>query len=114
MILRLQDNEDTRLPLGKKRRPASPWARVRHAMSPEADPEDRLPFAHLSSAERKAEVRTRKRARVVALLRELALLDEDGLARLDRMSHQDFFPEVRRLSHESRVEREESAPNGSR
>ena len=105
-VLRLQVDPRTRLPLGK-RPPAEEtgWERVRRALRPEDDHEARLELAHLSVAERRTQVRARRRAELVEILREEGLFDE-ALARASAQpSDAAFLAEVRNRLRAGRGER---------
>jgi len=105
-VLRLQSDPRTRLPLAK-RPPAEDagWERVRRALRPEDDHEARLELAHLSVAERRTQVRARRRAELVAILSEEGLFDETLLQASRELPDAAFLIEVRNRLRAARGDR---------
>lgn len=96
MLLRLQDHDDLRLPLGRSpRAEESPWARVRRMIRGDVEPEKRLALADLSGPERRAALRRSRRERTTEYLRAQDLLSAEEMAELEASSDAAFFGLVR-------------------
>lgn len=96
VVQRLQRNESTRLPLGRRGRPGrSPWVAVRRALVADLDPETRIELADLPPGVRDGRVRGVRRAAALDVLLREDLMDEAELEELDRHGDAAFFEELR-------------------
>lgn len=103
MLLRLQDQEDMRLPLGGvPRAEESPWTCVRRMVRGDVEPERRLALAELTGPERRAALRSARRERVTEYLRANELLAGEELGRLEAAPDAAFFSLLREHLRERR------------